>query len=155
MKLYTKIVSVLILPLLFVTGCGSEPTQEVMTCTRTLNQNNVKMDFAYKVYYTEEYVDVIETTEIVESENTTYLETVKTTVENTYAPYKDIEYYNYDVKVEGNKLTSTTKIEYDKIDTTKLIELDSANGQLIKDGKIKITDVQSVYEGSFGATCSK
>ena len=123
-----------------------------MTCTRTLNQNNVEMGFTYKINYTGDYVNTIETTEEVKSENAEYLNTLKTAVENTYAPYKNVEHYNYNVKIDGNKLVSTTKIDYDKIDTKKLIELDSANGKLIKDGKVKMNDLKQVYE-SLGATC--
>ena len=35
-----------------------------------------------------------------------------------------------------------------------MLEIDSANGQLIKDGKIKIDDLKSAYE-SAGITCEK
>mgnify|MGYP002085116373 CR=1 FL=1 len=151
MKKFSKTLSVLVLSILVLTGCGKDK-KEVMTCTRTLNQNNVEMGFTYKINYTGDYVNTIETTEEVKSENAEYLNTLKTAVENTYAPYKNVEHYNYNVKIDGNKLVSTTKIDYDKIDTKKLIELDSANGKLIKDGKVKMNDLKQVYE-SLGATC--
>ena len=151
MKKISKTLSVLVLSILVLTGCGKDK-KEVMTCTRTLNQNNVEMGFTYKINYTGDYVNTIETTEEVKSENAEYLNTLKTAVENTYAPYKNVEHYNYNVKIDGNKLVSTTKIDYDKIDTKKLIELDSANGKLIKDGKVKMNDLKQVYE-SLGATC--
>ena len=73
-------------------------------------------------------------------------------VEDLYSPYKDVEYYEYNVDVTDNKLTSTVDINYAKVDTDKLLEIDSANGQLIKDGKISVDDIKSVYE-SLGATC--
>lgn len=153
MKKSVKILAVLILSLTVLTGCGKEK-QVLTTCTRTANQNGMKMNLEYKIYSTGNYVDTIETTEIVETSNSEYLETMKTTVENMYASYKDIKYYNTDVKIEGNKLISNVKIEYDKIDTNKLIEIDSANAQLIKDGKVKKADMQALYE-SLGATCTK
>jgi len=144
--------SVLLVAILLVTGCGSE-SSKTMTCTRTATvSSGVNMDLKYQVTYKGDFVQLVETEEKITSENQTYLETYKTTVENLYAPYKDIEHYNYDVKINGNTLTSTTKIDYEKIDTAKLIEIDSANETLIKDGKIKLADIKSVYEG-IGATC--
>lgn len=110
------------------------------------------MDLTYKVTYKGDYVQLVETEEKVIAENKTYLDTYKTTVENLYAPYKDVEHYEYNVSVDGDTLTSKTKINYEKIDTKKLIDIDSANGSLIKDGKIKLTDIKSVYEG-MGASC--
>ena len=77
---------------------------------------------------------------------------MKAQIESLYSPYNDIEYYEYNVKIEDNKLTSTVDINYEKVDTDKLLEIDSANGQLIKDGKIKVNDIKSVYE-SLGAIC--
>lgn len=144
--------SVLLVAILLVTGCGSE-SSKTMTCTRTATvSSGVNMDLKYQVTYKGDFVQLVETEEKITSENQTHLETYKTTVENLYAPYKDIEHYNYDVKINGNTLTSTTKIDYEKIDTAKLIEIDSANETLIKDGKIKLADIKSVYEG-IGATC--
>ena len=60
--------------------------------------------------------------------------------------HKDIKYYTYNVTIDGNKLVSTVHINYAKIDTKKLIEIDSANSQLINDGKVKLSSVKSLYE---------
>ena len=57
-----------------------------------------------------------------------------------------------DYYIEDNKLVITKGQEGLQIDTDKLIEIDSANSTLIKDGKIKIEDMQSLYE-SVGTTC--
>jgi hypothetical protein len=57
------------------------------------------------------------------------------------------------VNVEGENNNALSQVdENEKIDTKKLIEIDSANSQLIKDGKVKISDVKSLYE-QLGATC--
>ena len=71
-----------------------------------------------------------------------------------YLVYKNVEHYYYDVTISGNTLTSITKIDYSKIDTDKMIEIDSANASLIKNGKIRLTDLRETYESSsVGATC--
>ena len=138
--------------LLLVTGCGNSNNMESMTCTRTMNQNGIKTSLKYNVEYEGDYVSRIKTVETVETDDTDILNTYKDQIESLYSPYKDVEYYNYSVDVSGNTLTSKTRIDYSKIDTDKLIEIDSANASLIKDGKIKIDDIRTMYE-STGATC--
>lgn len=152
--MYKKVIAALaIVGMLFVTGCGNEESK-TMTCTRNATvTTGVEMALNYKVTYKGNYVQLVESEEKITADDKDYLETYETTVKNMYSPYDGVEHYNYDVKVEGDTLTSTTKIDYEKIDTKKLIEIDSANGSLIKDGKIKIDDIKSAYE-SVGATCN-
>lgn len=138
--------------LLLVTACSNDKL-ETMTCTRTINQNGIKMTLTYNVDYKGEYVTEVKSVETVESENNTILKNYKDQLEKIYNTYKDIEYYDNKTEIVGNKLTSTTIINYEKIDTDKMIEIDSANKQLIKDGKIKVKDIKSVYE-SVGASCN-
>ncbi len=136
---------------LLASGCGEK--EETMTCTRSATiAEGIKMDLKYKVTYKGDYVTLVESEETVTSSNEDYLDEYKTKVESLYSPYKDVEFYNYDVKVDGDKLTSKTSINYEKIDTKKMIEIDSANSSLIKDGKVKVDDIKSVY-AALGTTC--
>ena len=41
-------------------------------------------------------------------------------------------------------LISKVDINYSKIDTNKLIEIDKANSQIITDGKIKVSSVKNL-----------
>lgn len=136
--------------LCLVTGCG-EKTKK-MVCTRTATQGNMEMDLRYEVDYKGKNVLNVKSVEKVKSSSNTLLETYKTTVESTYSPYKDLEHYNYNVTIDGDTLTSTTTINYEKIDTDKMIKIDSANSQIIKNGKVNIDDIKSIYQ-SVGATC--
>lgn len=136
-----------------LTGCEGKETEKTLVCTRTATiADGVKMDLRYEVEYKGDYVTKLDSTEKVITDNQEYLDAYEATILETYEPYKDIEHYDYDVEVEGNTLTSKVEVDYDKIDTEKLIEIDSANEALIKDGKIKISDMQAIYE-SVGATC--
>ncbi|MBP3920271.1 MAG: DUF1307 domain-containing protein [Bacilli bacterium] len=145
---------------LCLTGCGADEkkangsNEKVMTCKRTANQTGVSMDLSYNVSYKNNVVTKVESIEKITSENDDVLETYKDQIEKTYAPYKNIEYYDYNVTIDGNTLTSKADIDYSKIDTDKMIEIDSANGQIIKNGKINIDTLKSLYE-SIGATCEK
>ncbi len=135
------------------TGCGAKE-EKTMTCTRTLNQSGIKMDFNYKVNYKGDYVTTISIIEKVISDDEELLETYKEQVEAIYEPYDGIKYYDYSVEIEDDTLISKLDIDYSKIDTDKIIEIDSANKQMIKDGKVKLSDVESVYT-QVGLSCEK
>lgn len=149
-----KIIVLGIALLVFLTGCGNEPEQK-MVCTRTGNMNGIKMDFRYEVYYQGQDVNKVETTEIIESDSEETLNTYKTTIENLYGNFDNIDNYKYNVVIEGNTLTSTTDINYAKIDMDQLLEVDSSIQQLLNDNnKVDLEKVTSVYEQA-GATCEK
>ena len=151
MKRKYLFLAVTMLVVFLVTGCSSSE-EKTMTCTRTMNQSGMKTNLNYKVTYSGDYVNRVQSEESIETSDTTTLNTYKDQIEKIYTPYKDIKYYTYNVTIDGNKLVSTVDINYAKIDTKKLIEIDSANSQLINDGKVKLSSVKSLYE-QLGATC--
>ena len=151
MKRKYLFLAVTMLVVFLVTGCSSSE-EKTMTCTRTMNQSGIKTSLNYKVTYSGDYVNRVQSEESIETSDTTTLNTYKEQIEKIYTPYKDVKYYTYNVTVNGNKLVSTVDINYAKIDTKKLIEIDSANSQLINDGKVKLSSVKSLYE-QLGATC--
>ena len=144
MKRKYLFLAVTMLVVFLVTGCSSSE-EKTMTCTRTMNQSGMKTNLNYKVTYSGDYVNRVQSEESIETSDTTTLNTYKEQIEKIYTPYKDIT-------IDGNKLVSTVDINYAKIDTKKLIEIDSANSQLINDGKVKLSSVKSLYE-QLGATC--
>lgn len=151
MKRKYLFLAVTMLVVFLVTGCSSSE-EKTMTCTRTMNQSGMKTNLNYKVTYSGDYVNRVQSEESIETDDTTTLNTYKEQIEKIYTPYKDVKYYTYNVTIDGNKLVSTVDINYAKIDTKKLIEIDSANSQLINDGKVKLSSVKSLYE-QLGATC--
>ncbi len=136
---------------LLITGCDNDGMNS-MICTRTMDQNNIKTSLKFNIEYKDDYVSRVKRVETIETTNSDVLDTYKEQIEALYSPYKGVEYYEYNVDIADNKLTSTVDINYDKVDTDKLLEIDSANGTLIKDGKININDIKSVYE-DLGAIC--
>lgn len=156
MKRVSKILFVFLLGIVFLTGCGDKEAQEkTMICTRnaTLTEGTT-LNVEYTVTYQGDYVKKVYSNEKTSSDNTEYLNQMKTMVENTYSPYKDLEYYDYNIQLDGNTLTSQLTIDYDKIDTDKMIEIDSANAMLIKDGKVKVEDLEAQYN-NIGAICEE
>lgn len=150
-----KYLLVLLLGIVVITGCESNEKEKTMVCTRTVNQGTISMDLKYTVTYKGDYVQQIESIEKVKSSDPATLTTFKDTIEVTYKPYLDIKYYDFDIAVDEDTLISTVKIDYSKIDTKKLIEIDSANSQLFTDdGKAKLETIKATYKAS-GATCTE
>ena len=153
MKNKILLIAVLIVTLI-ITGCNSkkEETKTLVCTSDTIVTTGVQMILNYKVTYTGDYVELIKTEEKIISDDESILEKYKTSVESLYSPYQDVEYYNYSVEISDDTLISKTEIDYLKVDTNKLIEIDSNNATFITDGKIKINDVKAMYE-AVGATC--
>ena len=142
---------VVCISMLVLTGCGAEK-EKTLKCSRTVNQSNIKMDLSYNVNYKGKYVTTIKSTEKITSDDSTVLDTYKKQLESTTASLRNIKHYNHNIKIDGDTLTSTIDIDYTKIDTKKLIELDSSMKQLIKNGKVSVQDIKSLY-GQLGVTC--
>ncbi len=142
----------LMVMLVAVTGCGK--VSKTMTCTMSGEVvKGTKINSEYKVTYTGKYVDLVESTETVDSDTKAILSTYQKTVESMYSPYKDLKYYDYDIKLNGNQLVTKVTINYAKIDTDKLVEINSAIGKLMKDGKVELDTLKEIYEKQMGATC--
>lgn len=147
------LLSILLVTICLITGCGTKQ-EKTMTCTRTLSQSGIKMDLTYIIKYKDDYVTNLESIETVISDDNNILETYKKEAESIYKPYNGIKYYDYSVEIEGDTLVSTLNINYSKVDTDKMIKVDSSNKQIIKDGKVKLSDVESIYK-QIGLNCEK
>ena len=161
-----KIFSIAILFILVLTlsGCGNTENQQknnntndsnqtTVTCTKTGEiTTGVDSDLTYQYTEKDGYVQTVYTIEKITTDNENYLDDYRALLEGSYEPYKDIEYYDYEISIKGNTLTSKVTIDYAKIDTDQLLAIDSSNASLIKNGKVATKDLQSLYE-SIGATC--
>lgn len=157
MKKRYLFLAIVMVGVFLITGCSSKGKDivnngNVMTCTRSVNKNGMKASLNYKVYYDGDDVTRIKSEESIQMENNKSLKGYKEQIEKVYEPYKNVKFYNYNIAIRGNKLISKVDINYSKIDTNKLIEIDKANSQIITDGKIKVSSVKNLYE-KLGATC--
>ena len=152
---------------LFLTGCGEQNNLKEETTNQEENQDEVEkmscvlqttvseglsIESTYNVEHDGKYVSLVETVEKITSSNEEYLDAYKTQIEELYEPFKDVKYYDYDVNISGDTLTSTVRINYAKIDTEKMLEIDSSLEELIKNGRIAVQDIKKLYE-QIGAVC--
>lgn len=125
---------------------------KTMKCHASKTQSGAEFDLSYFADYEGSYVTNIRSNERITSDDSTALEMYKKSIEQNYAPFDEVEYYNYSVKIDGDTLISTTDIDYSKIDTNKVIAIDPSSSSLIKNGKININNLKKAYE-SIGAIC--
>lgn len=136
-----------------VTGCSSK--EGTLHCTIEKDIDSItKLESIYNVDYKDGYATMLNTKETITSDNKQVLESYKSSLESMYSSYKNIKYYDNDIKVEDNKLISTTKVNYEKIDTDKLIEIDKNNKAAMENGKVKVSILKEAYE-QLGATCKE
>lgn len=138
-----KIIYIVVL-ILLVTGCSKK--DGTITCTSTSTPNEeVKLKSTYIITYKNNYVTRLKTTEIITVNDKNNIETYKNVLENSYKEYNKIKYYSNVISVEDNNLISSTIINYDKIDTNKLIKLDKNNNSIIKNKKVAVDDIKNIY----------
>lgn len=157
MKKIKFVTIILVCVLLMTSGCGKEEKktkESILECTRNITQENITIDLKYTITYQGNYVQkVVNVNKIISTKNTD-LNAYKERLEAEFEPYKDIKYYDNDIKIDNNTLTSTTTIDYTKIDTDKLLSVDSGYSELIKAGKVKLSTMEDLYT-NVGMTCKK
>ena len=145
-----------------ITGCFNKKTndnensvEEITTvCSGKQNiKEDVSVDTEYEIKSKDGKVITLISTEIITSNDTEYLNTTKEDIEKTYSIYKDINNYEYNITLENNKLISKTKINYEKVDLKKLIEVDPANENVIVNDSVNLKTLKDMYE-SLGNKCN-
>ncbi len=150
-----KIISSLFLILVFsLTGCGNKEATIECNLNSKDPSNNYELKTDYTIHAKGDIVEYVETTETIISDKESVLNYFKEYVESTYKSMND-SYGGYDnkVTVDGNKLVSTTKIDYTKMDMEKFIKDNTAMKSYVnKNNQLKVEGVKKIYE-QLGAVC--
>ena len=131
--------------MLFITGCSSK--EEILVCTKEQEiDTRTKLESRYQVLSKDGYVTRLDTVEVIISDSEEVLKTYQENLENVYRDYRGINHYSNEIRIEDNKLISTTKVDYDKIDAEQLIKIDRNNATAIENGKVKVSALKETYE---------
>ena len=84
--------------------------------------------------------------------NKTMLNEYKTALELVYSEYNNLEYYDNTVTLKDNKLTTITKVNYEKLDINKFISIDKNNKELFNNNKVNLSTLKKIYKKN-GAKC--
>lgn len=142
-----------IMLLLLITGCTTK--EEKIICTRTSTMNNMEMDLRYEIFYQGTDVNKVATVEKVITDDEETLKQLETQTKSLYANFDNIKNYHYNITVKNNTFTSTTDINYQKIDIDELVKIDSSIQQLLNENnKVDVDKITQIYTQT-GATCKK
>lgn len=136
---------------LLLTGCGNS---KIMVCNSSTTSDEVKRTSSYNVTYKNGYVTKLETTESITTASSSKLLLYKSALEKQYEDYNNIKYYDNSITIKGNELISKTIIDYSKVDTKKMIEVNKENENLIVNGKVKVSALESLYKKN-NISCKK
>lgn len=126
---------------------------ETMSCTRDGNgTDGAEVKLNYTLYYQGEYLQILHSKEQVITEDQDILNEYQNAYINIYKNYENLEYYDTSVVREDNSVTNDTVINYGKLDTDKLLEIEGAEDNIIKNGKVKLDDWLKFAE-QFGTKC--
>lgn len=167
-----KIVVLLILIVLFITGCSSEKEGiqaktiddskydtknfSYITCSReTTTEDDSDVDIRYEIYYNDDKdIEILKSYEEVTSSNKETLKKYKDAYQSIYSVYDNVDYYDHEVVEEENKVVSITYINYGKVDIQKIMKIEGEEDNVkVVDGKIKLEDWKS-FAKKYGTQCS-
>lgn len=143
--------------ILLCTGCNATNNEEkIMNCDlkSTNSVQGYTLTSKYTIYYTGDSVNSVETKEEVKSDEESILDYFEKTLTNTYETANE-NYGGYDNNItrSDNSITSTTKIDYNKMDMKKYIDDNTAVKSYVNsDNKFTVDGIKSIYE-TMGAIC--
>ena len=123
-----------------------------MICTYSTTADVYSMQTKYVVKYKNGIVSNVSTKEIFTKYDEETLKEYKSTLENMYMPYSNLDYYDYSITIKDNQVISKININYSKLDINKFIEIDSANKDILTNNKVTIKKLKKIYKNN-GARC--
>lgn len=162
MKKYQKISLILILLLIpvLITGCGKDSKvtlysgKGTLKCSREGVLDGGTAKFSYEINYKDGYITQLHSKEEITSDDNSILDTYENAYKNIFVNYKNLKYYDNTITRNNNTVSSETTINYAKIDTDKLLEIEGSEDNVIEDGKVKVVTWRSFAE-KFGTTCTE
>ena len=115
--------------------------------------NNYELTSTYIINYTGEFVDSVNTKEVVDSDVSSILDTLEETLNSTYSASNDAYGgYTYKITRSDNEIISDVFIDYKKMDLEQFVTDQPVLKSYMKDGKLTVEGIKSIYT-SMGATC--
>ncbi len=152
--------------LFIITGCDSSKDNSSVKystvglnhveCTRDayVDDDTTDVDINIDIYYdNNDYIKVLKSVEKITSTDGKLLSQYEESYKKIYDAYKDIKYYDNEVERTETSVTSTTTINYGKVDMDKVLEIEGEEDNVkVVDGKIKLSDWKS-FAKKYGTTC--
>ncbi len=117
-----------------------------MKCVYTSTSDVIETSSIYLITYKNNIVNNLETREVIVSNDKNMLDEYKTALELVYSEYNGLEYYDNSVTLKKNKLTTITKVNYEKLDINKFISIDKNNKDLFTNNQVKLSTLKKIYK---------
>lgn len=152
----TLLLLTIISSITLITGCEDKEIKglKLITCTRkTEGIDKAKASLKYKIYHDGTFVKRTISTEKITSTDRDTLKKYKEAYENVFSNYKDIEHYENNISTTSDSVTSTTTIDYDKVNYKEILKVEGEEDNIFTDdGKVKLQILLDLYK-KYGATC--
>ena len=179
MKKILSSLFIIILLLVFVSGCEEKESttttntqtntsgdissaddlvnkEGMLTCTREgVGQGDITPSFSYVVTFRDGELLTLRAIEKVSSPSGTGLEEYYNAYLNINTKYEGLEHYNSEVTKTDTTVTRDTFIDYEHIDTEKILQIEGNEDNVIdEDGKASV-DMWLKLASKFGTKCNE
>lgn len=153
----SKIILVLIISVFLIVGCNKKDNSNnesgSMSCKKEVNApDGVKPTLTYDLTYKNGEIITLHSIEGIESDRKDKLDEYETAYRNINNNYKGLKYYNSKVTRTDNSVIRETTINYEKIDTTKLLKIEGEEDNIIENGKATLKKWKEICK-KFGTVC--
>lgn len=170
---------VILMSCFLVTGCGSEEEESTYSeenavvskdsilddiddsgsgrlyCTRdAFASEGIDVELTYELEYKDGNVTLLHSNEMIMSEDSDSLDEYETAYRNIAKNYEDLKYYDITITRSDSKVIYDAVINYEKLDTDKLLDIEGEEDNVIVDGKLKLKTWVTFAE-QFGTTCEE
>ena len=159
----------------FITGCGNEEVKEKvpvankssildkideagsgkLRCSReAFASEGIDVELTNEIEYENGYIMILHSIDKVISDNRESLDQYEDAYKKIAKNYEDLKYYDVKITRDSNSVTNDVVINYGKIDTKKLLDIEGEEDNVIVDGKVALETWVGFAE-KFGTVCEK
>ena len=174
MKKIVSLFIILILSLL-ITGCGNEEEVEKtpvvnkdsilnhidkvgsgkLKCSReAYASTGVDVDLTNEIEYKEGYITLLHSVDKITSDNQESLDLYEDAYKKIAKNYEGLKYYDITISRTSNSVINDVVINYEKIDTKKLLDIEGEEDNVIVNGKV-LLETWVGFAEKFGIVCEK
>ena len=179
MKINKFLICLLVITLLFLTGCGEEEAKNneggggiykgasavgsnfnysgsgKLVCTQeAVAEGDMEVDINYTVLYTNGIINELTSVQKVSSSSNASLSLYEDAYKSIAKSYKDLEGYDTEVTRDSGSVSYISVINYDKIDVDEIIAIEGAEDNIFANGKASLK-LWLDLAGSVGTTCQE
>lgn len=159
----------------FITGCGNEDLEEKvpvankssildsideagsgkLKCSReAFASEGIDVELTNEIEYENGYIMILHSIDKVISDNKESLDQYEDAYKKIAKNYEGLKYYDVTITRNSNSVTNDVVINYGKIDTKKLLDIEGEEDNVIVDGKVALETWVGFAE-KFGTVCEK